>query len=195
MMPHSGWVIVAALGLGMAMPCWAQDDAGEHVYDGAARPLRVSFEYPTDWEFQEGHGAMEPYAQVRLIGPRNGEGTYSCYIVVRHFQRRAQGRFASAQDAARYHIKHLPPDAKMLSQRDEIIGGHAARSIIATYTIPALHKAALRSRDIPVRQQTMFLEQGPSIYEITFSADSREYLKHLSAFSRLLQTFAFPEGA
>jgi hypothetical protein len=63
--------------------------------------------------------------------------------------------------------------------------------VAITYVIPPLHTHGLKPIEIPVKTRTVIFQREAYVYQLTFSADAREYDQHAQAFEQLLQSFRF----
>ena len=171
--------------------------AGESLtYQSQDSRLAMTFQYPSGWSVQEEEGKLELYSQVRLMGPRNAEDTYSPFIAVRVSPAlEAGGRHRDAAELAQYHAAHQPPGARVTRDATQTVVGASAHDVTMTYTIPPLHHRGLKALSIPVTTRTLFLQRGLYLYELIYSADAREYERHAPVFEHVLQTFRFLENS
>ena len=154
-------------------------------------PLAVSLSYPRSWRLVEERGRAEPYAAVRLLGPRNAEDTYTAYITVRGSLLPPATRADDADGPAARYLARLIDGTAVESDTRRRQWGTEVRDLTVAYTVPPLHRAGLRPLPIPVRTRTLFLRRGDHAYEIAYSADAREYASHLAAFDELLTSLRF----
>lgn len=161
-------------------------------YQGREGGLLLTFQYPAAWRLQEEQGKIDLYRQVRVMGPRNSEDTYTCYLSVSGAPlKKHGGRFESAKERLAIYKGHLFSDGKVDRERERTFAGEKASDITVSYTIPPLHERGLKPIPIPVKTRTLFFEKGAYLYELIYSADSREYDLHVKAFEQLLKTFRF----
>ena len=159
------------------------------LYTGTRRALKVSLEYPGKWMLQEEQGKMEFYQGVRMLGPRNADDTYAAYVSVRGFPLRAFGGSYEDLHALVEHYKiHAPRDSRIVSESPRKVAGAAGRDLTFSFTIPPLHHKGIKALAIPVKERKVFVEHSPYLYELTYSADSREYDRYAEAFEHLLKT-------
>ncbi len=161
-------------------------------FQGIDPRLSVSFQYPQAWRLQEERGTIDPYSEVRLLGPRNPEDTYTAAIVVRASPLPNDGgKHPSASALERHYREHLLPGAVVEHENAVTVGGVHGKRVIVSYTIPPLHQRGLKPIPIPVKTQAIFLEKGSHVYEMSYSADAREFDQHAKVFGRVLKTFRF----
>lgn len=159
---------------------------------GTTPGLQVSLEYPEGWSLSEEHGQVERYELVRLLGPRNQDESYSCYLSVQGAPTQAfGGKWQGREDLAQNYLSHLHQGAQVLETRETIIAGIPAKDITVFYTMSPWRHQGLKAVDIPIKARTLILERGPYVYQLIYSADAREYDRYADAFERLLNTLAF----
>ncbi len=159
-------------------------------YQGTEPGLMVRFEYPGQWKLYEERGKVETYRQVRMLGPRNHDDTYTAYFSVWGSPLKSSGGRHENLDGLVTHYKsHLLSETQMLSEQPLTVGGKRAVEVMVSYTMPPIHHKGLKAMAVPVKTLTVFLEYSPYLYELTYSADAREYEQSAKAFQRLLKTF------
>ncbi|MBI3615897.1 MAG: hypothetical protein HY211_05200 [Candidatus Omnitrophica bacterium] len=169
--------------------------SGFTQYQGRDPGLKLTFHYPAGWRLQEEQGTIDRYRQVRLLGPRNSEDTYTPYFSVAGAPLRADGgRFEDLAERVVTYKAHVPADAKIEKETARLVGGEKAFDITVAYTVPPLHRPGLKAIPIPVKTRTLFLQKGRYLYEIIHSADAREYGLQERAFGQLLKTLRFQES-
>ena len=184
----AGWEHSNDRGHGMS----EQTAGGSMKYEGDDARLKVEFRYPAGWRLQEERGTIEVYSEVRLLGPRNRDDTYTCTIAVRGSPAKAYGgKHETLSDVVKNFTSHLFKEANILSEKDRVVAGTRAKELTVSYTIPPLHLPSLQAMEIPVKARALFLEKEPYFYELIYSADAREYDLHADAFEQLIKTFRF----
>ena len=178
--------------LAAAAVCGADPGSTALTYPGAGPDLPVSFVYPADWRLTEELGGSEAYHAARLQGPRNTDNTYTAYLVVRAFPVQPPGsRYADQRAMLNHVLTTLPDGARVVQQATRPVGGGAADDLTFTHTIPPLHHAKRNAVKIPVKTRTLVVAHGALLYELTYSADERDYDTHLAAFDALLASLQF----
>ena len=185
----AGLVCVTTLGCGNAL---SRPGPGERLYRGTAPLLAFSLIYPAQWRLTEERGRQEPYTQVRLLGPRNAEDTYTAYITVRGVLPDPEGGpEESLDERVRRYTDTLLEGTAIESVQPTAFEQGQARELVVSVTIPPLFRSGLKPLPIPVKTRTVFLRRGRAYYEIAYSADAREYAAHLQVFERLLASLRF----
>ncbi len=163
------------------------------TYVGTEPGWRVRFQYPEGWVLREERGQVERYRQVRIMGPRNHEDSYTCYLsVLAAPLQDAGGRFPNTEAFVQNYTSHLAQGATVVSSQPISVDRTKATELIATYTMPPWHHQGVKAIAVPVKVRTVVLEQPPYLYQLTYSADAREYDAHAAAFEQLLTTFQLP---
>ncbi|MBI2174787.1 MAG: hypothetical protein HYU33_06285 [Candidatus Omnitrophica bacterium] len=162
------------------------------TYTAEEPELHVDFRYPSEWKLTKERGRIESYRQIRIQGPRNAEDTYTCYLSVLSAPNRDNGGTDEdvASRVSRF-TKHLYKDPHVLSENVTPIAGVQATDLVVTFTIPPLHQPGLKALAIPVKTRSCFFQKGPYLYELTLSADAREFDRYAAAFEELLQSWKF----
>ncbi len=153
--------------------------------------IQAAFERPKTWIATTGKGLLLPHAQVRFRGPRNNEDTYTAFLSVRRVPVQPDAGYATAATAAKQYLDHLPPGAALESRVARMVGPVSGELIVYALPIPPQHRHGLKPMKIPVRTWIVFVQRRNDIYEVTFSADTRDASRHEAAFHRLLETFEF----
>lgn len=166
---------------------------GSYVeYTGSDPAFMIAFHYPKGWKLQEERGTIDVYRQVRVLGPRNEEDTYTPYVSVRGSPLKSfGGKHHNVQELINSYKQHLFHDATIESERQRTVAGIRTTDLTASFIIPPQHKPKLKAIPIPVKTRLLFLEKDPYLYELIYSADAREYERHSEAFERLIKTFRF----
>ena len=162
------------------------------VYSGTESALQVTLEYPEPWALYEDKGKVEFYREVRIVGPRNGEDTYTPYISVRGSPMKVfGGRHENLDELVRQYRSHLIPGTEIVSEAQRSVAGLKADELTLTYTMPAIHHKGIRPIPVPLKERRIFIEKHPYLYELTYSADAREYDRYAEAFERVVKTLRF----
>ena len=158
-------------------------------YAGTEPALKLSFEYPAGWPFHEERGKVDIYSEVRFAGPRNADDTYTAIFSVRGSPlKAARGKYQDAAEAVAHTKQHLLQDSRIVSEQLTVVAGTKATELIVASTMPAIHHKGIKAMAVPLMGRTIFLERGPYLYELAFSADAREYDRSLQAFQHVLDT-------
>ena len=161
-------------------------------FEGNAPVLTLAFQYPEGWRLEQEEGTIDPYRKVRLLGPRNREDTYTCYISVTGFPKKELGgKFETLDEFARHYKQHLLANARIEAEGASLIAGQNGIDLTTSSTIPPLYKHGLKAIEIPVKTRTVFIQNGSYLYQIIYGADVRDYGLHAQAFEHLLKTLRF----
>jgi hypothetical protein len=177
----AGWLAALVLWAG-AHPAQAAD------YTGTVPGLSVRFRHPDDWRLSTERGAIDTYQAIRLHGPWNRGGTYAAVITIRSVE---DGAAEPADAAVERWLAVLPEGASIEAQTVRQVAGLPAQDVTVAYTVPPLHVHGHAPVDIPVKLRLVVLQRPPHRYELTFSADAREYLAYTQLFEQLVASFAF----
>ena len=181
--------MLAALGMS---GCGRGGGAETADYRGQEPPLALSLDYPPSWRLTEEHGRTEPYAALRVLGPRNAEDTYTAQMVVRgSVLPRDEHGTESLDERVRRYTAQLLDESTVESEARRRQWGAEVRDVTVVYTVPPLHRSGLKPLPISVRARTVFLQRDGYAYDITYSADAREYASHQEAFDELLASLRF----
>jgi len=162
------------------------------VFTGTKPRLMVTFEYPGPWALQEEQGRIEFYREARILGPRNHDDTYTAYFSVRGSPLKPfGGQHESVEDLVRHYRSHLSQGTQIVSEQQVTVAGHKASDLTISLTMPAMHHKGIKAMEVPLRTRTVLVEKTPYLYELTYSADAREYDRYAEAFERLIKTFRF----
>ena len=190
------WFMLIDLGGRMAEADPPNTSAGERhdiarqEYVGRDPALKVRFEYPRAWSVREEQGTIEVYRLVRLLGPRNQDDSYTTYVAIQGAPlKEAGGKFQNLAEAVASYTTHLMPGATLVSSTSTQVAGAPAQDLLVTYTMPPWHHRGLRAVEIPIKARAVFVELGPSLYQLSYSADAREYDRHADVFEQALRTF------
>ena len=178
----------------MALGCdgGTRPHPGERVYRGSAPPLDLSLAYPSQWRLTEEAGSRERYVQMRLLGPRNAEDTYTANITVRGVVPGGEGTVVEDLDErVRRYADELLDGTTVESIQPTSLQHAEARDLLVSFTVPPLFHPGFKSLPIPVKTRTVFLRRGAYLYEVIYSADAREYAAHAPAFERVLASLRF----
>ena len=153
----------------------------------------MRFQYPKGWKIQREEGRIERYQLVRVLGPRNSEGSYSCYLsIVGMPLKPGGGKFESLGEFIQDYREHLPSGTTLEQEgKAKVGGGQEAVDLTFSYVVPPLHKPGLKPLEIPVRSRILLFQKGTLLYRITYSADAREYDRHAGAMEKLIQSLRF----
>ena len=189
-------VIVGFALLGLSAWClWRCEAAptagqGETMYHGTTPELQVTFSYPEQWPLHEEQGTMESYRAVRIMAPRNAEGTYTSHFSVRGALLTSQsGAAASVQERIAHYKQHLVADARVLAEATREVGGLQAMELVVAYTQPAIHRKGIKAVAVPLKEHKIVMASPSHVYEISYTADQREYDRYATVFDRLVDSF------
>lgn len=162
----------------------------QHVrYTGTMPGLLVSFDYPEGWILREERGKIETYRQIRLLGPRNAENTYTTYIAIRSSPVKAQGGKYDTIDALiRNSTSHQEAGTTVIWRRATALGSLQATDLLTSSVMPAWHHRDVIAKEVPLKTRQLFFQQGDDLYEIVYSADARDYDLRSQTFEQLLHT-------
>lgn len=197
MMKRIALLIIAGLGLALAVRGLAPHGGGGESKLKLSRfeatlELPVSFEYPEGWKLKEEKGTVQNYRQARIMGPRNEDDTYSASIsVVGYPLRKDGGRFDDLAGMIRNFKEHQIGEEKMEQEKMTVVGGQPAVDMTISTVIPPLLHRGTKNLEVPVKNRTLFVQRGESLYRITYSADSRMYDSHSKEFEHLLGSLQF----
>lgn len=151
--------------------------------------IMADFEYPEGWVLHEEQGQVERYKQVRIVGVRNRENSYSCYFSVQEFPLKSYGgMYQSADELLHRYTDHLPEGAKT-TVNPITLSGLRAMDIRAEYLSPPWRHQGLKAIEVPIKTRVVILGKDPYFYQISYSVDAREYDLYADAFDHLLRTF------
>ena len=195
LMARSGTIVMLA-----ALLCPLQSGAAEgeqtmmesREYAGASAELPVAFRHPAAWRLQEERGRIDAYREVRLLGARNDDKTYTSSFVVRSAPlRSAGGRYGSLQELVAAYTTSGLHGGILLTEQSQTVAGVPAMDLIFSYRIPPLHHRGLVPKEIPVTTHAVLLEHDGRLYELLYSADTRDYNRFTGEFDELLRSFRF----
>jgi hypothetical protein len=170
--------------------CASAFAADFEVYHGGDGLLAARFEYPAGWKARKGSGRLDRFDQVLILGPRNADDTYTTALVVTASPPKAKGgRFAGAREAAEHQVATLPSGGQTVARSAARVDGAGAVDVTVRYVIPPLRLKGLKPKEIPVRTRSAYFEKGGRIFELSYTADEREFDAHAAAFDRLVATF------
>jgi hypothetical protein len=183
------------LAVGLSLPGCGADSVprpGERLYQGRSAALPVSVVYPARWRLTEEAGVHEGYEQIRLQGPRNQEDTYTAYITVRGRLLPEADRTDAALDAwIRGYVSGALEGSGTESDTELLLADAPARDLVSSITVPPLFRQGLQPLEIPITTRMVVCRRGAYLYELVYSADSREYDRHAPVFARLLTSVRF----
>lgn len=185
-----GWWVVSG-GLSRWLNPRQQTMRQYSLYTGKQPALQLRFEYPSDWLLQEESGRMEAYWQVRCMGPRNTDGTYSSYLSVRSSPLAGfEGKHAGAAALLKQR-KTRTTGSTVDHEGPRKIGGLSGRELTLSFTLPALHHKGLTVKPTQVKERMVAVERSPYVYELIYSADAADYDRNKDVFEHLLKTLQF----
>ena len=177
------WLWIGILVAGMTGSFRDAMAAPQDTYAGEQAALPVTFGYPADWRLQEESGTIQPYEQVRLLGPRNHADTYTAYIALLGAAIGELGQEARAEA----WVSRLPDGARVEARSTVTVDGLIASEVVMSQTIPSLHlHGQPPSPEIPVMTRALFFHAGVSQYEFIYSADAREFASYAPICDALL---------
>ena len=197
MMRRASWT---ALFLGAVLALWrfpaetasTADPEPPATYVGTESSVSVRFEYPAGWHLTEEHGTIDAYVSVRILGPRNAQGSYTAYIVVRSSPLQANGGlYPSARALVDHFLETAPAGAVVESRAATPVDGQPADDLTLSYTIPPFFHKGLVPVATQVKTRLLALERPPYLYELTYSADAQEYDTDAALFGRLVKSLRF----
>ena len=162
------------------------------TYAGKDPMPKVGFQYPSGWKLKEEQGRTETYSQVRILGKRNPDDTYTCYIaVIKSPLKNAGGRYESVDEFYEQYKARFLEGTKIVSDSNSEVAQTDSRDMVISYVMPPPFQHGLKPIEIPIRTRTLVFIKGQDFYQIIFSADEREYASLENVFSKLLETFKF----
>lgn len=154
--------------------------------------LAVTFQYPIGWKIREERGHIDSYSQVRFLGPRNAEDTYSCYLAVRVTPVKASGgRHDSVEALAQNYKAHIVEGGRVEREGVQTVASRTALDLTIMYTMPPTFHRDVKPIPIPIKTRTVMLQKEQDLYEFIYSADTREYDQRMATFEQLLNTIRF----
>ncbi|HEX9779823.1 MAG TPA: hypothetical protein VGB20_01265 [bacterium] len=180
-----------------AEPAMRQPPMTRDRYEGSDLGFPAAFDIPSGWKLEHERGTIDPYAQIRLLGPRNADDTFRAMLAVRAYPRESGPPQHDSAGAWLAHLKaHLPPGAMIERELTRDVAGRPATDLTAAYVIPPLHRPGLPAVEIPVRMRTIVTQTGGHVVEVMGSSDAREFewlAPRLDALLRSLE-LAEPDG-
>ena len=173
--------------LSAAPMAWAEEAA-------PAEAMPVRFTAPAGWRLQTDRGAAQSYRSWRFVGPCNQPGTYSAYISVRELPLHdAGGAYATLEEWAQVMTNSLADGAEIESRWSGLLGSERTEDITVLYPVPPLrlHGHGTPEEPVPVRTRTICVQRGSRLYELTLSADAREYAQYTAPFDELLSSWTW----
>ena len=101
------------------------------------------------------------------------------------------GRHDTLEAFVRHYRDHLIPGTEIVSEAERSVGGMKAAELTVSYTMPAIHHRGIKPMPVPLTERRIFIEKSPYLYELTYSADAREYDRYAEAFERVIKTLRF----
>lgn len=190
----AGWWSLA--GHGMIIPT---ADATEEMvtaytpYVAQSSQFNPQFEYPSEWRVMEERGTIDPYDQVRILGPRNSDDTFTLLMAIRRQPLKEQGgRYSRAEELAQEYIDRLGKEGIVEAHTSKPVAEVAAVDLTISYLIPPMHTPRLKPLTIPVKMRGLFFVKSSSVYEVTYSADAGMYDQYAPAFEHVVATLRLP---
>ena len=157
-------------------------------HDQAVLP-ELTFEYPKNWLLGADTRHKELYQQVMALGPAHPNSRYRANLVVRRMPTAAQGgsyKDLQALVAARRKQWAAYPNFQLASEREETAAGVSGLRIDYLYTAP-LPAQSVQAVPTTIQTSTVSLALGGALYEISYSADARDYATYEPVFRHALE--------
>ena len=148
------------------------------------------FAIPAGWQVERDDGRRETYQQVRLLGPRNQEDTYTAFMAIRVRPLRAEaGWYEHIAELVRQEADGALEGSLVDGPHPVRLAGLPAQELTVSVTLrpPAHHE--FPPGEVPLITRAVFFEHDHAGYEIMYSADAREYARYEPAFTALLDSF------
>ncbi len=162
------------------------------LFADAEKLLACTFEYPENWAIGTEKGRKLPYQQAIILGPRNSSDNFSASLTVRRIPNQASGgMYAQLPDLTEARRKQYAsnPHYRQLNTGERIVSGQKAISLTIEYAVPIPPYGKLQGEPVTLQTQFIQFESAGAFYELSFSADARDYPVYEPVFERLLQTF------
>ena len=148
------------------------------------------FAAPAGWRMEREEGRTETYHEVRFLGPRNGEDTYTAFMAIRARPlRAAQGWSAHIEELMRQTADGAVEGAVVDGPHPARVAGVPAQEVTVSATIVPPTPHGGQRLPVPLKTRALFFEQGDMGYEVVYGADAREYARSEPAFTALLDSF------
>ncbi len=166
------------------------------LFADTEKGLACTFEYPENWAIGTEKGRKQPYQQAIILGPRNSSDNFSASLTVRRMPNKASGGiYSQLADLTQARQKQYGsnPRYRQLNTGERMVSGQKAVSMTIEYAVPIPPYGKLQAE--PVLLQTQFVQFASAgvLYELTFSADARDYAAYEPVFEHLLQTFTLQQ--
>lgn len=179
------------------------DPKNYKTYHAEKTYLRLSFDYPAEWQIVEDKGRIEPYDQIFVRGPRNAEQTFTATFVVRGQPVRnatGKGRFDTVQHLRENYTTHLYRDPQFTESRNTTVQNQPAEAVTATYIMPppmskSVSGVSIPKVETPLKSRAFFTRHGDLLYEFIYSAGQREFAANEAHFDRLIKSIRFKKPA
>ena len=187
-------LLAAVLGALLMAPAWWLGRHPGRIPSFTAAPRRaaapLNVQYPVGWRVEHDQGRRESYQQVRLIGPRNAEDTYTAFIAIRVRPRQEEGGwYERIEDLMRQTMDHTVEGSTVDGPRAAQVAGLPAEELVVSSTLTLRPEHGLRPGPIPVKSRAVFFARERAFYEVVFSADAREYAPLEPEFDEMLRSF------
>ncbi len=149
----------------------------------------VAFEYPKGWPLDIEQGKIDPYQQIRIMGPQNSEDSYHSYLVVLRAPLQAEGKYSGTDAFLQNYKDHQLRRSEVLWERKATLGGLEAKDLLVQYTMPAWRHKDLHAPEVPVKTRIIVTSDRNYLYQLMYSADAREFDTHAKTFEHLIETF------
>ena len=162
------------------------------LFTDAEKLLACTFEYPENWAIGTEKGRKQPYQQVIILGPRNTSNNFSASLTMRRMPMKASGGiYSQLADLTEVRQKQYAknPQYRQLNLGERMVSGQKAVSMTIEYTVPIPPYGKLQAEQVTLRTQFVQFALAGALYELSFSADARDYSVYEPVFERLLQTF------
>jgi hypothetical protein len=162
------------------------------LYRARDPELNISVEYPAGWTIQEHRDPKAGYTNVIFID-KDIKKTFRPMMTI------MAKKTASLKDPAmtpqafsraivRTRLRLIP--AKILSERQVLVGGVEANQTVVVYT--AMDKIyAVDARQIPVKEEMAVFKKDDYIYVLRFEAGLKDYPLYEKAYRRAAKTLRF----
>ena len=173
---------------------WLQmnGNSDRQSYEGASPYLPVSFKYPVSWMLREDQGKIDHYSQAIILAPKKPGWPYTAAFVVRGSPlKSARGRFETPEELKQNFVSHLYKDPRVLKESTLRLKGTSSIDLTVSYTFLPIRHKGFNAQPVPVKNRILFAQNNGILYELSYSADEREFESHSAEFSRLLKSLRF----
>ncbi len=159
-------------------------------YEGDA----FSFQYPKDWTLRESVGSTEKYFQVHVFGAIDKDAGFAPSVTLTVYPKKAEdGAHDSARELAAAQGARVEklPGYKLQEKKDRRLAcGVTAEEVLAVYIyrLPLYHPKA---KDTPIKEHSLFFEQGDSLYVLSYKNLVADYYAAAPVFDRVIGTLRF----